>query len=218
MTTPRKLEQNDVERMQIPPRYWNSQIEKVEAMVEAHGMPVRPLSGVLETYVEQIDEQLDAGNGIVLYGNNGRGKTAALVWLGMQIRRRGYSVLYVETAKLKDIKIQKVPFSTEETLWERLMTVDVLVLDDLGKGVSDSKGFMQELVDEIIRTRGAHLRTTLISSNVDPAKLMTDDFLKKSTLAMMQETVAFLHVVGEDIRRRARMALVNKLVGESDGD
>ena len=213
MSEPRKLTERDMMRMQVPERYWDVRASGIEARVQAHGVDPVPLGAVLKTYIEKLDEMVAAGSGIMLYGNNGRGKTGALVWLGMQIRRRGYRVLYLETAKLKQYKIEKTPFDAVTTLWERAMDVDVLVLDDLGKGVSDSKGFMQELVDELIRTRGAHLRSTLISTNIEPAKLVKDDFLKKSTLAMMQETVAFFHVLGDDLRARARVELVDKLMG-----
>ena len=209
---PRKLTERDMRRMMIPERYWQVKLSGVEAMAEAHGVADVPLADVLKGYIAKLEEMVLAGSGLLLFGNNGRGKTAALVWLAMQIRRRGYRVLYVETAKLKSYKIERTRYDATQTIWERMMEVDVLVLDDLGKGVSDSKGFMQELVDELVRTRGAHLRPTLISTNVAPAKLVKDDFLKKSTLAMLQETVGFFHCKGDDIRARARVALVESIL------
>ena len=216
MKEPRKLTEKDMKRMQIPMRYWDMTASGIVAKVHAHGISPRPLVSVLKSYIDQLDEMIGSGSGIMLYGNNGRGKTGAVVWLAMQIRRRGYTVLYLESAKLKQHKIEKTPFDAVTTLWERSMDVDVLVLDDFAKGVSDSKGFMQELVDELIRTRGAHLRSTLISTNVEPAKMVKDDFLKKSTLAMMQETVAFFHVSGSDLRSKTRVELVSKLTGGAD--
>ena len=216
MKEPRMLTEKDVRRMQIPRRYWDVTASGIEAQAHAHGVSAVPLVSVLKSYIGQVDEMIASGSGIMLYGNNGRGKTGALVWLAMQIRRRGYTVLYLESAKLKQHKIEKTPFDAVTTLWERAMDVDVLVLDDFAKGVSDSKGFMQELVDELIRTRGAHLRSSLISTNVEPGKMVKDDFLKKSTLAMMQETVAFFHVSGGDLRAKSRIELVDKLIGGSD--
>ena len=216
MTEPRRLTEFDVERMKIPSRYWNVTLSGVEATARAHGTDEVTLASVLTNFVEKMDEMVSSGSGVLLYGNNGRGKTGALVWLAMQARRRGHTVLYVETAKLKQYKIERTPFDASESMWERALSVDVLVLDDLGKGVSDSKGFMQELVDELVRTRGAYLKTTLISTNIEPSKLVNEDFLKKSTLAMMQETVAFLHVSGDDLRARARVQLVEKLLGGAD--
>lgn len=213
MRPPRKLTEKDMSRMLIPERYWRVRAAGIEAEAVAHGKEPMPLIRVFKSYIERLDSMMDSGSGLFLFGNNGRGKTAALVWLAMQIRRRGYTVLYIETAKLKDHKINRTPFDAVSTLWERAMDVDALVLDDLGKGVSDSKGFMQELIDELIRTRGAHLKVTLVSSNIEPARLVKDDFLKKSTLAMMTETVAFFHVQGEDLRARARVELIDKLLG-----
>ena len=139
------------------------------------------------------------------------------VVLAMEARRRGYSVLYLETARLKRIVIDKEPFDASTSLWDRALDVDLLVLDDLGKGTSDSKGFMQELVDELLRTRGAHLRATLITTNVDPPRLVTKDedgILKKSTLAMLQETAAFFMVLGDDHRAERRGSLIGDLVSE----
>lgn len=216
MREPRKLTEKDMQRMQIPRRYWDVRASGIVAKARAHGVDPQPLVSVLKSYIAQLDEMVGSGSGILLYGNNGRGKTGAVVWLAMQVRRRGYTVLYIESAKLKQHKIEKTPFDAVTTLWERAMDVDVLVLDDFAKGVSDSKGFMQELVDELIRTRGAHLRPTLISTNVEPGKMVKDDFLKKSTLAMMQETVAFFMVGGDDLRAKTRVELVGKLTGDVD--
>ena len=75
---PRALNQTDVERMHIPKLFWNVSLERVVARVEGPGGVDMPLQTLLLNYIKQLKQQFEDGTGLMLYGNNGRGKTAAL--------------------------------------------------------------------------------------------------------------------------------------------
>jgi DNA replication protein DnaC len=125
--------------------------------------------------------------------------------MAKEFRRRGYTVLFQQAAELKRMVMQKEHFDPEETFWDRAMSVDVLVLDDLGKGVLDSKGFGSSLVDELIRTRSSKQLVTIVTSNVSPRRwdLSYEEEgldLKKSTMETLKECAMSFQVKGQNRR------------------
>jgi hypothetical protein len=126
-----------------------------------------------------------------------------------EARRRGHTGLFIECAALKDIKFGQRGFEGEGTLWERMMAVDVLVLDDLGKGVQDNSGAEERLLDELLRYRGSYRRTTIITTNMSAVprnrgdKSQLEGYLKISTLHMLKESSVSITMVGADLREGA---------------
>jgi DNA replication protein DnaC len=187
----RPLSEEDVTRLRIPPRFWEVSLAEVRAT---------SLIAPLKKYLANLDEVFERGVGLLLHGDNGRGKTGAACVILMEARRRGYTGLFLEAAKMKTIVISREEFDEDQTLWERAQTVDFLVLDDLWKGSSDSKGFGEELLDELLRTRSACMRPTIITSNMGPVQAIQAGAVKKSTVQSMRETTAYVEVVGPNLR------------------
>jgi DNA replication protein DnaC len=196
----RQLNLKDMERMRIPLRYRDAHFDGVSA---------GPHKMELYNYLVALDDMLARGVGLVLHGKNGTGKTSAAVIALKEARRRGNTGLFIEAAALKDIKFGSKGFEGEKLLWERILDVDVLVLDDLGKGVRDKEGAEERLLDELLRFRGAYCRTTLITTNMsaiprrkgDASQL--EEYLKASTIHMLSETAVPIAMVGADLREGA---------------
>jgi DNA replication protein DnaC len=196
----RQLTLVDMERMRIPPRYREAHFDGVSA---------GPHKMELYNYLVALDEMLARGVGLVLHGKNGTGKTSAAVIALKEARRRGNTGLFVEAASLKDIKFASKGFEGETRLWDRILDVDVLVIDDLGKGVRDKEGAEERLLDELLRFRGAYCRATYITTNMsaiprrrgDASQL--EEFLKASTIHMLSETSVSIAMVGADLREGA---------------
>jgi hypothetical protein len=135
--------------------------------------------------------------------------TSAAVIALKEARRRGNTGLFIEAAALKDIKFGSKGFEGEKLLWERILDVDVLVLDDLGKGVRDKEGAEERLLDDLLRFRGAYCRTTLITTNMSaiPRRRgelsQLEEYLKTSTIHMLSETSVSIAMVGADLREGA---------------
>lgn len=193
----RPLTTSDMERMQIPPRYYPKEI-KVDLFPE-----------ILRAYLREIDTHVVAGRGLLLCGNNGIGKTTFLCAALSEARRYRYTALFVESAAIKDFIFQRTAFDANESMIERMRSVQVLGIDDLGKERADGKGFNEQVFDELLRHRMLHRRVTLISTNVTKAKL--PDFLMRSTLEALRDCVTPLEIDGVNHRvehaKEARGAL-----------
>lgn len=208
----RELTQEDLERMQIPRRHWGASAEGVQAMVRSGGKE-EPLIDVLRRYYMSMDETVGRGVGLILMGDNGTGKTGAGCFMLKELRRTGLSCLFVESASLRDHTFSRVPFDSEMTMYERMSTVDVLFIDDVGKGVRDNKGAFELLLDQLIRTRLANMRVTMASTNMSKAQLA--EMLKKSTMEAMLECMVPVPVFGPNLRRGSVSDLTSRLIGGS---
>jgi DNA replication protein DnaC len=170
------------------------------------------LANTLAAYMRNWQENRRNGLGIILSGLNGTGKTCAAVWVGQEFRRWGQSVLFVSAADVRDFKFDGTWFSDDTTYWEWIREVDVLVLDDLGKG-DDTSGFNQVMWDQLLRHRHDHRYVTIITTNLAISSTETnkgfglDTALKKSTMEVLKENMLPLRINGDNRRDAAVVAI-----------
>lgn len=209
----RELTTEDLERMRIPQRYWESRFDEISATSGRKSPSPRK---IVRSYMEKMDEMWSRGAGLFIWGPNGMGKTSAAVVLAKEFRRRGRTVLFMACSEIKSAIIDKTAFDGETRLWERAKTVEVLVLDDLGKGVQDGTGFGLRALDELLRTRNANKKTTFITTNMTPGKQLEGE-LKKSTLHSLKESIIPVKFDGPDRREETKGELISLLMGGNSG-
>jgi DNA replication protein DnaC len=201
----RELVFDDMLRMRIPRRYWDITANQVsrDGDPSAHD--------VLVKYLAKMTQMVTDGVGLLFWGDNGRGKTCAAVLIAKEARRCGFSVLFVESASLKQSVINNERFD-DVSVWDRARDVEVLVLDDLGKGVQDTTGFGARLLDELLRHRCANKLVTIITTNMNPQDQLAEE-LKVSTIAVLKESVLPVKVVGRDFRDEAKSKVFDVVMG-----
>lgn len=195
ITYRRELNHADMERMRIPKRYWGARFD----LLSTDGGEDSART-YIEKYISRLDDFRKAGAGFVFWGINGVGKSCGSVVLAKEFRRRGHTVLFMEASELKRMVIEKEYFDETESFWDRARNVDLLVLDDFGKGIMDSTGFGASLFDELIRARNARKLPVIITSNSDPYDWMKEFGLKKSTMSTLGESSIFIQVTGKILR------------------
>jgi len=204
-----KLTKAHMDLMRIPRRFWESSFD---AIPECEGRDV------LRSYLRNIEDMLDRGEGLLLWGPNGHGKTSAAVIVMMEARRRGASALFVQAETLRASVLDGTMFSDEKTLLERAREVDFLVLDDLGKEHAGETGFSERLFENLIRGRTASKRTTLVTTNlpVNPPKGGGASLKTKyiaSMLEVMREAMYPVLLRTHNWRDRAQQDMEARLTG-----
>ncbi|MCB9764811.1 MAG: ATP-binding protein [Alphaproteobacteria bacterium] len=160
--------------------------------------------------------------GLVLYGEVGRGKTHLLVSVVRElIFRHGVPTRFVEfTHLLSDLKEGYERGRSESALLSPLVQVEVLAIDELGKGRNTD--WELAVLDELISRRYNAMRTTLATTNYAPGR---STGVREQNLSMptpqtladrvgdrvysrLREMCVFVPVAGEDFRmlddRKAR--------------
>jgi len=143
------------------------------------------------------DDLRKEGVGLVLTGDNGSGKTYSGIALLKKVQKNLdisknllYKVCYVEDLKAL--------FAGDSDSLKRIGSVDslrkvpYLLLDELGKGYSTDKRFLEQNLLTLLRYRVHYCRPTLITTNCTPDDLM--HIYGKSFYGLLVESCYFIEV------------------------
>lgn len=150
---------------------------------------------------------LDSHHNVLVIGPVGVGKTLLASGLGHVACRRGYSVLLGRTeGVLKQLRASRLDHTVEREM-RRLLTVDLLILDDFGLDALDATESRD--VYEILVERHQR-RSTIVTSNRAPDEwlaTMSDPLRAQSAIDRLTNAAYELVMDGESYRRRQKPTL-----------
>jgi len=176
--------------------------------------------------VSQYLSAFEPGNdnrGLILFGDVGRGKTHLLIALLRElVLELGVRARFVEFSHLlADLKAGFDRGQGTAALIDPLVEVDVLGIDELGKGRATE--FEAMVIDEIVSRRYNAMRPVLATSNFGPgpatgravgnaaaveagtsAPPTLRDRVGDRVYSRLRETCDFVPVLGDDFRERSR--------------
>ena len=157
------------------------------------------ISEKVKTFIENFDDPEEKN--LIFTGNTGVGKTYLTNCIANELLKLGKTVLY-QTAPVMFDEINESKFGNENSkyLYENMLNVDLLIIDDLGtEKISDSK--ITELFT-IINTRllnqNHKITKTIISTNLN-----VDELFKTYTTRIgsrLAGNYRFLRFFGDDLR------------------
>ena len=126
------------------------------------------ITSALKNYVENFPEFRKQGQGLLLFGEVGTGKSYIAAAAANALFDKGYSVLLTDFER-----IEKTVFGLEDkqAYYDSLNKFDLLMLDDLAAERNTS--YMQSIVYNVINSRAAAGLPMIITTN------LTSDELKK---------------------------------------
>lgn len=121
-----------------------------------------PQKKYLTKYINNFNENINEGIGLLFYGNYGTGKSAAASILLKAVAVTKRTGLFVMCSKLPSLIWKDVQFDEEQSYYDRILSVDLLVLDELifFENKSDF------LVEQIVRERLNAQKATIITTNL----------------------------------------------------
>lgn len=193
--------------MRIPEKFWDVTLASVEQ---------DDFRELLKTYIKGLDANIENGDGLLLWGNNGVGKTGGAAIIAKEVRRRACPVLFITAKELREASLSHERFNEDYTVVQRALNVDFLVLDELGHEGSTGSDHSERLMESLFRVRSAHKRPTLVTTNLKPyARTKADetptmpDLYPKTMMEVFRETMHPYHVQGRN--RRDPEALKKRL-------
>jgi DNA replication protein DnaC len=166
--------------------------------------PVADMAGpaprIVRDFARRIDEHLDAGRGLWIFGGVGTGKTTLAMIVSRHALEAGRSVAIYSMprllAELRETYDDDAEQSYTEML-DRLATVDLLHIDDFG--AEQATPWVQEQFYALINARYEDERSVLVTTNIE----QRDDLIEQigeRTVSRLQEMCELIPLFGEDAR------------------
>lgn len=196
---PRELDEEDFNMMNLPRGFWNASYDKVTRTLP-DGTENLAFKAI-ESYRDNLKKMRYMGYGLILFGENGVGKTSALSCLLKEFRSYGQTALYANVEHLRQAVFKPVEITDDYELWDWSQKVDVLLLDDLGKehrGKDGPASFAATELNMLLRVRADSRLVTLITTNQTKAKMVEN--YSRSMLSIMQTRMLAVHFRGPDLR------------------
>lgn len=124
------------------------------------------LTQVCKNYVRNFAEFTKTGQGLLLFGNVGTGKTFYALCIANALIDRGYSVLHTSLA---DVVKMAQDFENAESRFQSLMRKHCIVIDDLGTERATS--FAEEQIYKFIDGCNTYNVALIVTTNYTPKEL-----------------------------------------------
>lgn len=128
------------------------------------------ITQAMQRYVENFPELRKTGQGLLLYGKVGTGKTFAAAEVANALIDKGYSVFMTNFARIANTVSGK--YSGKQEYYDRLNNCDLLIIDDLA--TERKTEYMQEIVHNVVDSRYRAGLPMIITTN------LTNDELKNA--------------------------------------
>lgn len=193
----------------IPRRFWDLRLDKLDQS---------PAVEKVAAYVDHLEEHREAGRGLLLLGDPGRGKTTLACVTGLHAFERKFSSYYTTIADYRSLLLEEQSLSSavrlakadeelmDEWLRKRAIIdrikhhVVFLIVDDMGKEHSTTTRFIEDEIDQLLRSRFDLGLPTIITTNVRKAHWA--EHYSESMASFIHEACVMVAVDGEDRRRK----------------
>lgn len=197
----------------IPPRYRGVSFDRPPVSDMARDMSTRHVVSAVRRFIDEFDENLAAGRGMWLIGNTGTGKTTLGMLIAKAAADAGHSVGVYFTPKLLTRIRQTYQAADGEdsyaVFFERLTSVDLLYIDDLGS--ERHTDWVVEQLYALVNERYERQRSMLVTSNaeadedVDKGQRRLEEQIGSRTVSRLVEICGDpLPLFGADQRITAR--------------
>jgi DNA replication protein DnaC len=190
----------------IPPRYRGVSFDRPPVSDMARDLQTKIVVERVRAFVDELDDRLVRGQGLWLTGGTGTGKTTLAMLASKAALEAGHSVAIYSLPKLL-ARIRRTydgepGGDSYSAFFERLTSVDLLHIDDLG--AEKKSDWVLEQLYALVNERYEEKRSILITSNFDGVEL--EEQIGPRIVSRLTEMTEPLPLFGEDNRKESWQA------------
>jgi DNA replication protein DnaC len=170
----------DLHAANVPRRKWKTTFDQVP--------DAPPYLSVVLGYVANLKDNLEQGNGLLLYGPYRGGKSSLAACIVREVARHKARPYWLESFEVAD------GWLAEDERYDQVREAHLLVIDDLG--MEGNADFRKELMARALRYRLEREGATIITTNMTPAQI-TEHYSAK-LMALLRECCVAVEVTGVD--------------------
>jgi DNA replication protein DnaC len=176
--------------------------EEVEAYLKTETDKLKiNLNKFSDMYVTNSDENMKTGNGFLLNGPTGRGKSLTAMKTLMKLTDKGYKCYFTTIKQFLDIIKKSWDDEEFKTLLNYVYNCDFLVVDDLGTELHKTDWTITE-IDSLFRHRYFKRKPTIMTTNSSVNDLK--EKYAQRIVSLFHERLMFIAVVSkEDFREKS---------------
>jgi len=153
---------------------------------------------IVNNYLNNFESNQHFGLGMIFAGAFGSGKTFAMTHILKSLLKQGRSVYFITFDELINVwGASWQDDKAKQLLTDRLLSAEVLGLDELRTDPRNANGFLQNGLDNVIRHRTAHNLPTLLTTNMLPIE-EEQEFPK--VFSLLSEVNDRVYFTGKDLR------------------
>jgi DNA replication protein DnaC len=185
----------------IPPRYRGVSFDRPPVSDMSRDFQVKGVVEQVRRYVAELEDRLSTGRGLWFMGNTGTGKTTLAMLVSKAALEAGYSVAIYSLPKL--LAHIRRTYDSEPggdsylAFFERLTSVDLLHIDDLG--AEKKSDWVLEQLYALINERYEEKRSIVITTNFDRDEL--EEQIGPRIVSRLTEMAEPLPMFGDDNRK-----------------
>jgi DNA replication protein DnaC len=184
----------------IPTRYRGVSFDRPPVSDMARDLQTKAAVAEVRSYIDELDERLDEGRGLWLFGDTGTGKTTLAMLVSRTAIERGRTVAIYSLPKLL-ARIRRT-YDSEPggdsylSFFERLTSVDLLHIDDLG--AEKRTDWVMEQLYALINERYESQRSIMVTTNLPHEEL--EDQVGQRTISRLTQVCDEVPLYGTDRR------------------
>lgn len=184
----------------IPPRYRGVSFDRPPVSDMARDLQTKIAVNEVRAYVDDLDARLREGQGLWLFGDTGTGKTTLAMLISKAALEAGKTVAIYSLPKLL-ARIRRT-YDSEPggdsylSFFERLTSVDLLHIDDLG--AEKRSDWVLEQLYALVNERYEAQRSILITTNLPHPEL--EEQIGSRTVSRLTQMCDEVEVRGDDRR------------------
>lgn len=184
----------------IPPRYRGVSFERPPVSDMERDLQTKAAVTEVRKYIAELETRLQEGRGLWLFGDTGTGKTTLAMLISKAALEAGKTVAIYSLPKLL-ARIRRT-YDSEPggegylSFFERLTSVDLLHIDDLG--AEKRSDWVLEQLYALVNERYEAQRSVLITTNLDHQEL--EEQIGSRTVSRLTQICDEVDVFGEDRR------------------